>query len=222
MDYSEYLRLWKERTENRPGHFSQNAQDHIFISWEAHEGFKFTHSSAIEATMFLLEGGMEFVLSERFCQEPFKEYFGKQHQLRRSDNIHKSGCNGTTIRIQRSISYQSWNSRGGKQKERAWEQVTDAKLQCGTKPKTNQGWVQYLEQSLPSCSVMKNYYKYCIRQRIEQIVKYESSMTVVVVGCNGGGDQVGNPQPTAFSDCPAYYFKFIFTSLVKNSWQNRK
>lgn len=140
MDFLEYLRLWKESTERRPGNFTQNARGRMFLSWQTHEGFKLTVSSAIEATKFLLEEGMEFVLTERFCQDPLEEYFGKQRQLgRRSDNpdIHKFGYNSNTIRIQRSISCQSGNTRGRKEKERAWEQVTDAKLPCRKKSKTN-------------------------------------------------------------------------------------
>lgn len=145
MDFLEYLRLWKESTESRPGNFSQNARARMFLSWQTHEGFKLTVSSAIEATKFLLEEGMEFVLTERFCQDPLEEYFGKQRQLgRRSDNpdIRTFGYNSNTIRIQRSISCQRGNTRGRKEKERAWEQVTDTKLPCRKKPKTNWGWVQ--------------------------------------------------------------------------------
>ncbi|KAK3727599.1 hypothetical protein QZH41_005923 [Actinostola sp. cb2023] len=47
---------------------------------------------------------MEFVLTERFCQDPVEEYFGKQRKIgRRSDNpdIHRFGYNNNTIRIQR-------------------------------------------------------------------------------------------------------------------------
>lgn len=34
-----------------------------------------TAHSAIEATKFLLQEGTEFVLTERFCQDPVEEYF---------------------------------------------------------------------------------------------------------------------------------------------------
>ena len=140
MDFLDYLRLWKESTENRAGNFTQNARARMFLSWQTYEGFKLTVFSAIEATKFLLQEGMEYVLTERFCQDPLEEYFGKQRQLRRrSDNpdIHTFGYNSNAIRIQRSISCQSGNTRGRKEKERAWEQVTDAKLPCRKKPKLN-------------------------------------------------------------------------------------
>ena len=45
------------------------------------EGFKITVHSAIKATKFLLEEGMEYVLTERFCQDPVKEYFGNQRKI---------------------------------------------------------------------------------------------------------------------------------------------
>ena len=82
---------------------------------------------------------MEYVLTERFCQDPAEELFGKQRQLgRRSDNPDTSqfGYNNNTIRIERSISCQSGNTRGRKDKKRAWVQVTDEKLPCQKKTQT--------------------------------------------------------------------------------------
>lgn len=41
----------------------------------------------IEATKFLLNEGMEFVLTERFGQDALEEYFGNQRKLgKRCDN----------------------------------------------------------------------------------------------------------------------------------------
>ena len=46
-----------------------------------------TTLASIEATKFLLTEGFDFVLTERFCQDPVEEYFGNQRKLgRRSDN----------------------------------------------------------------------------------------------------------------------------------------
>ena len=81
---------------------------------------------------------MEFVLTERFCQDPVEEYFGNQRKLgRRRDNpdIHQFGNNANTIRIQRTVSCQSGNTRGRKDKK-VWEQVTEAKLPCRKRKKT--------------------------------------------------------------------------------------
>ena len=81
------------------------------------KGFKITVHSAIEATKFLLEEGMEYVLTERFCHDPVEEYFGNQRKLgRRNDNpdVYSFGYHDNTIRIQRTISCQSGNTRGRK------------------------------------------------------------------------------------------------------------
>jgi len=138
--FLDYLKSWKGSTETRPGDFSQNAKARMFLSWQTYEGFEITVHSAIEATKFLLQEGMEYVLTERFCQDPVEEYFGNQRKLgRRSDNpdICQFGYNSNTIRIQRSVSCQSGNTRGRKDRKRAWEQVTDDKLPCRKKLKYN-------------------------------------------------------------------------------------
>ena len=67
----------------------------MFISRQTNEGFKITVNSAIEATKFLLCEGMEFLLTERFCQAALEEYFGSQRKLgRRNDNPAKVEIQG--------------------------------------------------------------------------------------------------------------------------------
>lgn len=78
----------------------------MFISWQTHKGFKITVYSVIEATQFLLQECVDFVLTERFCQDPVEEYFGNQRKLgRRSDNsdIRAFGYNNNASRIQREV-----------------------------------------------------------------------------------------------------------------------
>ena len=87
----------------------------MFISRQTHEGFQLTIYSVIEATQFLLQEGMEFVLTERFCHDSLEEYFGHQRKLgRRNDNpdIQAFGYNNNAIRIQRQVSCLSGNTRG--------------------------------------------------------------------------------------------------------------
>ena len=110
----------------------------MFLSWQTYEGLQITVNSVIEATKFLLQEGMDFVLTELFCQDPEEEYFGKQHKLGgRNDNpdVHAFGYNSNTIRIQRTVSCQSCSTRGRKDKQRAWENITDAKLPSRKKMK---------------------------------------------------------------------------------------
>lgn len=100
----------------------------MFLSWQTHEGFKITTHSVIEATKLLLNEGMEFVLTERFCQDALEEYFGNQRKLgKRCDNpdIRMFGYNEKSLGIQRSVSIQSGNTKGRKDKRRAWENVSN-------------------------------------------------------------------------------------------------
>jgi hypothetical protein len=127
-DFLGYLRDWKEGITNRPGNFSKNAQSRMFLSWQTYEGLKMTTHSAIEATKFLLDEGMEYVLTERFCQDSVEEYFGNQRNLgRRNDNpdIRTFGYNNNTIMVQRAVSCQSGNTRGRKDRNKAWVNISD-------------------------------------------------------------------------------------------------
>ncbi|PFX13698.1 TNF receptor-associated factor 6 [Stylophora pistillata] len=131
MEFLHYLRTWKENAVNRPGNFTQNARNRMFLSWQTYESFYISVHSAVEETKFLLQEGFEFALTERFCQDPLEEYFGGQWKLgRRSDNpdIKAFGYNSNTLRMQRTVSCQDGDTRGRKDKTRAWEQVTDVKL----------------------------------------------------------------------------------------------
>ena len=59
----------------------------MFISRQTHEGIQITCYSVIEATKYLLKDGFQFVLTERFCQDVLKGYFGRQRGIgRRNDN----------------------------------------------------------------------------------------------------------------------------------------
>ena len=63
-------------------------------------------------------------------------YFGHQRKLgRRNDNpdIQAFGYNNNAIRIQRQVSCLSGNTRGRKDRTRAWEQVTDDPIPCKKK-----------------------------------------------------------------------------------------
>ncbi|XP_015763062.1 PREDICTED: uncharacterized protein LOC107342123 [Acropora digitifera] len=102
-----YLQSWLQSTKDRLGDFTANARSKMFLSWQTYEGLQITIHSVIEAPRFLLGEGMEYVLTERFCQDTLEEYFGNQHKLgRRRDNpdISLFGDNDSVIRIQRSIS----------------------------------------------------------------------------------------------------------------------
>ena len=65
-----YFRDWKESIETRQGEFTANARAKMFVSWQTHEGLQITVYSIIELVKYLLQEGMEYVLTEKFCQDP--------------------------------------------------------------------------------------------------------------------------------------------------------
>ena len=92
------------------------------------QGLKITIYSMVEVVKFLLQEGFEKVLTERFCQDPVEEYFGNQRKLGwRCDNpdLAQFGYNDNSIRIQRSISCTSGNTRGRYDHKRSWEKISD-------------------------------------------------------------------------------------------------
>ena len=73
----------------------------MFISHQTYEGLQTTVYSFIEVCKFLLQRGVPYVLSERFCQDDLENYFGRQRAIsRRRDNpsIRDVGYNDNTIK----------------------------------------------------------------------------------------------------------------------------
>ena len=132
-EFLTYLSSWKDCVDHRPGQFTENGKAKMFLSRQTYEGLQITTYSVIEATKYLICQGVDFVLTERFCQDPVEEYFGNQRKLgRRNDNpdIRQFGYNANTIRTQRSISCESGNTRGRKDKSRSWWNVSDDPVPC--------------------------------------------------------------------------------------------
>lgn len=98
--------MWYKATQERPGVFSDDARARMFISQQTYKGMKITVHSLIQAVKFLLSEGMEYVLSERFCQDLLEEYFGHQRERGRfNDNptVQAFGYNDLTLAVQRNI-----------------------------------------------------------------------------------------------------------------------
>ena len=76
----------------------------MFISNQTYEGLKITVYSVIECCQFLLCNGAKYVLTERFCQDPLENYFGRQRSLsacKDNPNLKDFGFNDNTIRNQK-------------------------------------------------------------------------------------------------------------------------
>ena len=101
-----YFEQWKQSIEDRPGDFTQNAKSNMFISWQSYEGLQITVNSFREVCKFLLQHGIPYILSERFCQDDLENYFGRQRSLcQRNTNpdVMLTGYNDNTIKCQYSV-----------------------------------------------------------------------------------------------------------------------
>ena len=108
------LSSWKGSTENGDGDFTQNASSRMCISWQTIEGFKITTFGIIEAVKSLLSQGMEYVLTEKVCQDPIEEHFeGQQKMGLRSDNpdMYMFGYNNNVLHVQRNLGASSGSTR---------------------------------------------------------------------------------------------------------------
>ena len=87
----------------------------MFISWQSYEGLQITVFSSKELCKFLLQQGIPFILSERFCQDDLGNCFGKQRAIdRRCDNptVCDFGYNDSTIKSQFSVRPIAGNIQG--------------------------------------------------------------------------------------------------------------
>ena len=113
--FLDYFRLWKESIEERPGDFTQNAKSRMFISWQTYEGLQVTVHSLKEVVKYLLQNGVRYVLSERFCQDDLENYFGRQRAIGRwkdTPNVYATGYNDNNIKSQFSVRPIAGNVRG--------------------------------------------------------------------------------------------------------------
>ena len=123
-----YLQDWKASIETREGNYNDSAKAKMFISWQTYEGLKISIYSLIGVTKFLLANGVEYVLTNKLCQDPVEEYFGRQRAIgRRCDNpsMREFGYNDNKLRIQRSILPLQGNTKGRKKdrNETIWHEV---------------------------------------------------------------------------------------------------
>ena len=92
--FLQYFEDWKHSIAERSGQFTANARVNMFISWQIYEGVKITVHSAIELIQYLQ------YLTERFCQDPLENYFGRQIAMgHRKDNpsLRDFGYNDNTF-----------------------------------------------------------------------------------------------------------------------------
>ncbi len=125
-----YLKDWKESIDKRDGNYDESAKSKMFISWQTYEGLKISVYSSIGLTKFLLANGVEYVLSNKLCQNPVEEYSGRQRAIGRSDNpfMREFEYNENKLRIQSSILPIQGNTIGRvkDRKETRWYEVENS------------------------------------------------------------------------------------------------
>ena len=127
-----YFSDWKHSIEMREG-FTRREKEKMFISAQTYEGLRITASSILEIIPFLLENGLDFVLTEKFNQDCLEQSFGTHHSMGgRSDNpnVHRFGYDENAMRVHRSVVPVKGNVAGafkGKRKP-CWYDVDDTPI----------------------------------------------------------------------------------------------
>ena len=100
----------------------------MFLPWQSYEGLRITILSLKAVVPYLLNSGMKYVLSEKFCQHDIEDYFGKQRAIgRRKDNpnVRDAGYNDNMIKSQFSVQPVGNNVRP---RESKWNVIDDTTL----------------------------------------------------------------------------------------------
>ncbi|XP_071499561.1 uncharacterized protein [Diadema antillarum] len=74
-----YIKDWEQGIADTPN-LSALERERRCISKETREGLRITVASFVACTKELLQEGVEYVLSEKFSQDPIEEYFSKQRR----------------------------------------------------------------------------------------------------------------------------------------------
>ena len=113
--FLQYFEDWFTSIQQRDGNFSKKEKNKMFVSQQTYEGLKISVNSIIEAVQFLLQHQVKYVLTERFCQDPLENYFGRQRSLgARKDNPSSRdfGYNDNSIRNQKVFKPITGNVQG--------------------------------------------------------------------------------------------------------------
>jgi len=91
--FLKYFEDWLKWIEETHPTMTPENKARMFISWQTYEGIQLSVKSLIHSVKFLLNNGVSYVLTERFCQDDLENYFGKQRSLgRRRDNPNIQQC----------------------------------------------------------------------------------------------------------------------------------
>ncbi len=126
--FLKFFQDWQKSIEEREGKFTKAKKQAMFISKQTYEGLQITTYSMIEAVKFLLDSGLKYVLTERFCQDDLENYFGKQRAIgcrKDNPNLYSVGFNDNIIKSQFSVVPISGNVRS---KGAKWNKISEEPL----------------------------------------------------------------------------------------------
>ena len=133
-----YFKKWQQSIDTRPGNFTKSAKEKMFISRQTYAGLKITTHSIVECTRYLLRNKVcSYVLTEKFCQDPLENYFGRQRALgARKDNptLRDVGYNDNSIRNQKVFRPVAGNVGGA---DKAVVEISNEPLPCRKRRKVN-------------------------------------------------------------------------------------
>ena len=118
-EFLEYLALRKQPMLQRQGNFRQRDRDTMLLPWQSYEGLQMSVLLLKAFVPYLLNSGMKYVLSEKFCQDDIENYFGKQRAIGRrkdSPNVRAAGYNENMIKPQFSVQPVGSNVHPGESK----------------------------------------------------------------------------------------------------------
>ncbi|KAK7481904.1 hypothetical protein BaRGS_00026812 [Batillaria attramentaria] len=78
----------------------------MFLSQQTFKGMVTTLKAFPEVTRYLLRHGVQYVLSNKFCQDPLEKHFGRQRGLGRrceNPNLWSFAYNENKLRLSRSL-----------------------------------------------------------------------------------------------------------------------
>ena len=75
-DFLDYLSKWKKVTDEREGNFTSADRGKMFLIKATFEGLQTTAHALVECVQFLLQNGFQYVLTNKFSQDPLEDHFG--------------------------------------------------------------------------------------------------------------------------------------------------
>ena len=128
-----YLQSWKDSIKNRPGKFTANDREKMFISYQTHEGIMITTKSLIETARYLLRNGANFFLSVNTNQDFAEEHIGYHRRCggtNSNPDLFQIGYQENKLRNQKNCGPVTGNTSGRHKykRQREWSSVDDQPL----------------------------------------------------------------------------------------------